>query len=348
MYAYVSSYLVLLSFCSFYLFLETKKSDTVLIKVLFFVGLIPSIIFVIFRGNVGTDTGTYLQMVQDIGLNPTAERNDFDIEIGFYLLLKAFSSLFHHPRVVINLVTAIIATYCINIFSRSKEQFLVFSFLVFPLFFFDMTMNGLRYALSFLLAKHASDEYANNNKFKSLVLFVACISFQLSGLLVFLLLRIRNFKFSTIAFALPLAMIFYSIFDERLAYKFIAYTQLESPDFLSGVLPLGVFLACYFNMMLIDRKFVKKFIPLLILEVASFILAKFTYAGLRFQLLILFVFFCLISEVNLNEYKRKVVVLFLFFLIGLIGFAGTLKHYVDDANMPPSPFLPYRFFWEEE
>ena len=348
MYVYIGSYLILLLFCFFYLFLLVEYQNTASLKIFFFIGLLPSMAISTFRGNVGTDTGTYLQMVKDIDFNILSERNDFDIEVGFYLLLKAFLYFFNSPRIVVNSVTLVISIYCFNLFSKSKEKFVTFSLLVFPLFFFDMSMNGLRYGLSFLLAKHASDEYSVNNKFKSAVLLLACISFQLSGVLVFSLLRVRNLKLSTLATVLPFAIIFYLIFDERLAYKFIAYTQLESPNILSGSLPLGVFLACYFNTFLIDRKFIKKFTLLLILEVGSFVLAKFTYAGLRFQLLVLFVLFCYISEISLNNCKRKKVVLFLFFFIGLVGFAGTLKHYVDDVDMPPSPFLPYRYFWEEE
>jgi hypothetical protein len=350
MIVYVSSYLVLLSFCFIYLSFERENPILLTEKFLFIIGLVPALIFIALRGNVGTDTGNYLNMVQEIASNEGLGPGDFDIEIGFYLLLKGLVLLFSEPRFVVNSISVFVALYCFHLFSKNIESFLIFSLLIFPVFFFDMTMNGLRYGLAFLLAKHASDEYLLGNKLKSFFLLVICIGFQLSGVLVFFLLRKNRFKILNLLYVTLFAIILYLIFQERFSYKFIAYTELESPSVTSGLLPLLVFLACWLNLLLVDSKFNLKFLPLLALEVASFVLARFSYAGIRFQLLILYVFFCFISGINLNVYRRKnyILVISLFFLIGLIGFVGTLKHYTDDIGIPPSPFLPYHFFWESE
>lgn len=347
MYAYISSYLVLLTFCFLYLFLEAKESNAISIKAFFITGLIPAIFFVVFRGNVGTDTGSYLQVIEYIIFDSFGDTGDIDIEIGFYLLLKGLIFLFSEPRFVVNAISFFITIYCFYLFSCDRIRFLIFTLLIFPLFFFDMTMNGLRYALSFLLAKHAADEYAINKRLKSLILLICCVGFQLSGVLVFFLLRVRQFKILTLIYTFIFGCIFYALFQERLIYKYAAYADLESPSIFSGLLPLIIFFACYICLILVDRRFAKKFMLLFVLEVASFVLAKFTYAGLRFQLLLLFVFFCFISEIDLKAYgKNKILVLSLFFLIGFVGFSGTLRHYINDAAMPPSPFLPYHFYWD--
>jgi hypothetical protein len=348
MYAYVSSYFVLLSFSFLYFYGVKKESNIAVMKTFFFVGLIPSMLFIVLRGNVGTDTGNYLQMVQDISFNPEGSHKDFDVEIGFYILLKGLLLLFSEPHFIVNSISFFIALYCFHLFSKNGEGFLIFSLLIFPVFFFDMTMNGIRYGLAFLLAKHASDEYYSGNKFKSLFLLFACIGFQLSGILVFVLFRVNKFKFLNLIYAILFAIIFYLIFQERLSYKIIAYAEFVSPSIASGSLPLLLFLACYLNLLLIDGGFGRRFMPLLALEAVSFLLAKFSYAGLRFQLLILFVFFCFISGIEFEKYgRKKMLVVSLFCMIGFIGFVGTLKHYIDDIGVPPSPFLPYHFFWED-
>lgn len=349
MYVYILSYFFLLLCLSIASLSPIGKYSPSSMRLLSFIGLIPAILLVGLRGDVGTDTATYLLMASDLMDGEVNNPENLNIEFGFLWLLRFLIFLSGEPRFSINVLSLIIAFYSFFIFSKNRESIVIFSLLVFPVLFFDMSMNGLRYGLSFLLAKHASDVWLSNKKAKSLVLLIGCIGLQLSGILVFFLLRLHRLRFLNLIYVLPFAIVFYGVFQGRLTDKFIVYAQLESPSLLSGLLPLAIFFACYLCLLLVDFRFAKRFMPLLILELLSFFLAKFTYAGLRVQLLILFVFFCLISEIDLKAYgQRKLLIVFIFFFIGFIGFIGTLRHYIADADVPPSPFLPYHFFWEEQ
>ena len=111
-------------------------------------------------------------------------------------------------------------------------------------------------------------------------------------------------------------------------------------------MPLLVFFACYLIFIVIDKEESKNLYFLLVLQICSFFLARISYAGLRFQLLILFVLFCYISMVKFKFWKNRNLAIILFLLVGLIGFVGKLRNFNDGIDMSPTPFLPYHFFWE--
>jgi len=77
-------------------------------------------------------------------------------------------------------------------------------------------------------------------------------------------------------------------------------------------------------------------------------LTSVSYAGLRMQLLVLFVCFCSISTIQLKEYRYKRNVILFLFIIGLFGFIGKLNNFNDEMKDSGSPFLPYHFYWEAE
>ena len=169
MFFYIAPY-VFLVLSTFLIFFFDKKSDIFWKKIVFLIGFIPAVFVVVFRGDVGTDTGNYFQMAANILEEGSAVHNDFDIEIGFFWLLKWLAFLFGEPRVIVNVIGFLIAWYSFFLYSKNVESMAVFALLLFPVFFFDMSMNGLRYGLAFLLAKHASDEIDLGRKASSLAL----------------------------------------------------------------------------------------------------------------------------------------------------------------------------------
>ena len=342
-YAAPYAFLILSIFLIFYL---DEESDIYWKKIVFFAGVIPAIFIAIFRGDVGTDTGNYFQMAFNLLEDGGASNDNFDIEVGFFWLLKCLSFLFEEPRFIVNFVGFLIAWYSCYLFSKNIESMAVFALLLFPVFFFDMTMNGLRYGLAFLLAKHASDEINSGKKVSPLVLICLSVGFQLSGLLVFVLLQTKRLRVVNLLFFIPILIFLFFIFEDRLLYKYSSYVVLDSPDGLSGLVPLLVFFACYLVFIVIDKEESKNLYFLLVLQICSFFLARISYAGLRFQLLILFVLFCYISMVKFKFWKNRNLAIILFLLVGLIGFVGKLRNFNDGIGMSPTPFLPYHFFWE--
>lgn len=313
-------------------------------KLLLFIGLLPTFFIICFRGNVGTDTWNYLGMAEVLIQGDNG--SELDVELGFLGLLKGLTSLTDSPRFVVNFISLLILVYAYALFSKSVRTILIFSVLIYPVFFFDMSMNGLRYGLAFLLAKHASDCLSSNRGRVAMVLLILAISMQMSSILVFILLQANKIKISHIKYLLPVTLIFIVFFQERLLYKYSAYQTLESAGPLSGLLPLLLFVTTYCVLTLLSKAFSKKLFLLLIIEAASFSLASVTYAGLRFQLLTLFVLFCFVSDIRFDKYTYKKAVITLLCIVGFVGFLGKMRNFSDGADLPPSPFLPYHFYWE--
>ena len=344
---YTASYVWLL-FSLFLIIFSEGRSSISWQRIVLFIGFAPSVLLAVLRGDVGTDTGNYLQMATSLLDESNSVRDDFDVEIGFFLLLKYLVFLIKEPRFVVNLISLSIACYLFFLYSKNIESMIVFSLLIFPVFFFDMSMNGLRYGLAFLFAKHASDKLNSNKWLGALALIFFSLIFQLSGILIFILLQVKKLHLRSLFVLILLLIFLFFIFEDRLLYKYYSYKVLESPGGLSGLVPLSVFLICYLGFYFVDREEARKSAFLFISQILAFFLARVSYAGLRFQLLILFVFFCCISGVKFEKWKNKKLAVGLFLIIGLMGFLGKLRNFSDDVGIPPSPFLPYHFFWEIE
>lgn len=347
MYVYLLSYLAVLSYALITTLFLRKRPASSGIYPGFFMAMLPAIVFVALRGNVGTDTDTYHRMIEALLADPYAGSSEFDVEIGFFFLLRFLMLFMNDPRVILNSISLFIALYSYFLFSKKQYSTTIFCLLIFPMFFFDMSMNGLRYALAFLLAKHASDNVQDDRKISGGILLLLSVSLQISGILVFFLMQLHKMRFRHALYSIPLMVIFYYAFDERLLYKFAAYQDLAAPTGTSGLFPLIIFFSCYATLVLARFEYAKLYFPILLLEIASFMLTRITYAGLRFQLLVLFSFLCCISVIELQKVTRNIKMVYgLFIVIGMLCFIGTVKHYIDDEGEPPSPFLPYQYFWD--
>ena len=345
MYVYIFSYICVLIYAFNNIVLNGSKTiaiNKMVAKLLF----LPAIAIVMFKANVGTDTENYRYFAETILLDPLILAQDLNIEYGFYWLLKVIVNVTDSPRFTINIISACIALYSIFLFSNNRNSLIIFSLLIFPVFFFDMTMNGLRYGLAFLFAKQAFDYFESKRKFLSLTFIALCASMQITGVLVYLLLIIKNLNFKVFINLTLISIIVGYLFWNPIVKKFISYSEMYSPNIYSGLAPLSIFTACYSVLLRYRNKVDLNIHFMFLLEILSFVMAKYSYAGLRFQLLILFSLFCLMSTYKLDSYKNKKTVLILFLIIGLIGFVAKLKNFADDYGNPPSPFMPYTFLWE--
>ncbi|MBM5573550.1 hypothetical protein GKO28_03365 [Deefgea sp. CFH1-16] len=151
--------------------------------------MIPAFFIIVLRGNVGTDTAVYLQMVLDI-----LSGMEVDTEYGFVLVVKFFDFLGFNSHFIVNFISGFVVIYSVFIFSSSREKFCVFVMLIFPYFLYDMSMNGIRYGVSFLLAFHAAIAYKNKDIVFTCFLIVLSIAMQMSGILVFVLLLLPSFR----------------------------------------------------------------------------------------------------------------------------------------------------------
>lgn len=316
--------------------------------------LLPSILIVILRGNVGTDTYTYLgyfkELIKDINYDSSFEKGF----IGFSVILINLGLNERQCIAIIGLATTIILAYC---FSSSTEKFTVFILLLYPIFFYDMTMNGLRYGLAFALSTLAIHNLIKDRLWLFILYSLLAASIQISSILILIIFLTGQFSFKhlSVLFILSISLIyvinyFWTIDLSYFYSKQDMYKDLVAPEGLSGLSPLILFLLIYFCFLLFyEGKIIeiqKQIHIILILELLSFILSKISYSGLRFQMLFLFALMVFVSN-NIDLSKNRFKITCCYCIISMISFIITLKHFNYYDAQVLSPFLPYTFFWNE-
>ncbi|ELY2016275.1 EpsG family protein [Flavobacterium psychrophilum] len=345
---YITSYL-------FTTFLAINYNNEQRLKVsgfwllLFFI--LPALLIAVLKGNIGTDTFFYLAFFDDL---IKYDVSSFNFEPGFQILAQYITCWAPNKQIAVGFVILLTTVLLCKSFSQSKQLIVFFSLLVFPIFYVDMTMNGLRYGLSFALAVNAID-YLYKGKFKFFIALAFCsISVQYSGLLiilVFLLDRIKRRKLFIISvLGVAFLPVLTHLFDSELKYlvqKEDAYGEIYSPSIASGSAPLFLYFFIHFlyNKYVDKSKISKIIYVFLLFELLSFVMAKFTWAGLRFQYLFLFVFIIYIKQ---NYYIEKAIVFGnRLVLVSLISFLFMIKNIIpvsDDLSI--YQYIPYQFYWE--
>ena len=333
------------------LLINKKNLSSSTLSVLLLLFLAPAILLVILRGNVGTDTINYLGFFKDL----SNESNVHEYEPGFQFLSYVINLFGFNERVNIAFISSLTILLLCKSYSSSKEHILLFSSFLFPIFFYDMTMNGLRYGLSFALSSVAIDALYKKKNFNFILLALFSISIQYSSffiIIVFLIFKL-NKKILIVLFLLVLAVspFIVDFFTNNLAYfydKQDLYKDVASPSATSGLVPLFLFLLLFLIFYFYSEKTNSKKILFLILllEIGSFMLAKITYAGLRFQMLFLFSLVLLIKQEFYCIAKKKEFVM-LIISLGIFGFLSTAKNLTANVEDVASPFIPYKFFWQE-
>lgn len=315
---------------------------------LLFLCLIPAFFIVVLRGDVGTDTASYVRIIDGISSEFGDINGSSEVEIGFELFSKILLNFGFSSKAVIIAFSWFICALIIFAFSQTKDDVLIFALLVFPIFFYDMTMNGLRYGISFCLAKIAYESIENDNKKTFALMTLLSVSFHLSGFVLLVLLMVRRLNFKHLIAGVLFACVLLLIFLDRLLFKFSAYGDLQAPSGLSGLAPLLLFAAIYISVVTMSFKDFMYLTFLLLLEIAFFVLAKFSYAGLRFQLLTLFALLCTLPKCSVMRSRNRLMFLCLVFFIGALGFVSKSRNMVDGIDSGESPFIPYHFFWERK
>ncbi|WP_322091103.1 EpsG family protein [Limnobaculum zhutongyuii] len=316
-------------------------------NILLFFAMFPMAFIVVFRGDVGVDTATYIQLIQYIQDTP-GYTNIF--EPFFELLIYVFSIMGLNAREIVSLLSVI--TIIILLYSSYKieKRLVIFSSCIVPMFFFDMTMNGIRYGLSFSIILLGLSFLIRNRSalFWMCILLSSLIQFSgaLLGLLVYFLYtkRIRVFIYSLL---LLIPLLF--VFSGYLINKVEAYQGAYVSSGLSGVSTLLITLLVLFTWCTNkDMRYGNLFVLLTIfsLTLLSYVLAQYTYAGLRVQNIVAYTLFLMImvnfKQLSHTDYK----IIFLLFFIGLISFAFKMKNFYDGEGIGLSPFVPYHFYWD--
>lgn len=314
-------------------------------KFLFFISLIPATLVVILRGLTGTDTATYIsildQNIYDINTNIR------DIEPFFMLFAKVKYYLDLNSQLVLNFFSFLIILLLYTFFLRTKQRFLIFSFLIFPIFFYDMTMNGLRYGMAFAFACFLIVENSNylykftKNKF----LFIFSFLNHKSSIVFLIIKFMQNLSFRSFFLILVVFLTGFIFLSDYFVYKLTDYSELSSPSIFSGVQPLVIAALILFFNSVFYKNNLRRNVYLFLIQLAFYIVTQFSYAGIRFQFLELFYILVILTQDNDNIPNYRAY-LYLLFLIGLLGFCLRLNNFYSDFGNGLSPFLPYAFYWE--
>ncbi|MET2996331.1 hypothetical protein B0A78_09790 [Flavobacterium columnare NBRC 100251 = ATCC 23463] len=343
-------YYLLPYFFSILIFFQFREKIIINKKTFLFISLFFYLLFLSLRGEVGTDYVHY-QTIIDYTRN-----GDFDFvsyEKGFVLLTQVFLFLFnntiHWVIVSVGILTFFVLLFT---FSHNKQQYTVYLLLIAPFFLTDMTFNGLRYGLSFSLASLAVYQLykEQQNILKFIVLSLISLSMQYSSLLIILIFFAFKFKFTMKQFVLLglSVLVFFINLKFDLTYfldKRDNYSEIVSPSEFSGMGPLIVFLIlfCYAYFYLKNNK--KRLVVLLVCVILSVYLSTITYAGLRFLNLFLFCLFLYFAFENFEKHKNFITILF---IVGLLGFGLKIKNFMDEEGQNDTPFLPYKFYYENK
>ncbi|MFJ1210094.1 EpsG family protein [Burkholderia pyrrocinia] len=309
-------------------------------------GIAPAAAFAVLRGRTGTDTAIYQNIVAGIwsGNLKVVPRT---LEPGFVWLVRALEWGGHDPRIATAILSLLVVIACVVAFGRTAEDACVFATLIFPLFFYDMAMSGLRYGLAFCVAKIASDAWAHRRRGASFTLAAAAASMHVSAALLVVLLQVQRLRLLRYAgLAVAIGGVLFAMHHDALLAKVGLYAAFSPPAQMSGIAPLVLALLTLVAGWVLLARMPRTLGFLFVCEIASFALARVSYAGLRFQWLVLFAMSCQFVPLQRVPGIRRRYVTAALVVIGAIGFALRLRNMLGESGLGPSPFLPYRFFWE--
>lgn len=320
---------------------------TGLVRIALIVASVPMLIMIAGRGLVGVDSAFYVQQFDVIRYGGLLAGG---FEPGFGLLVYVMTAVVPDSFAVLvflGLATTIILFVAAFLLDRSLIIFLA---LIMPYFLFDMTMNGLRYGMAFSLVGLGFALRARNKKSAFVVCTALAASIQVSsialvvGAWALLEAKVRTF----IAIILISGLVYY-FFQDYLGAKLQDNAGLGAQSAFSGVIPLAVgfvFLAAAAANHQLFKIARFPLAALAILELSSFGISRFLYAGLRLQNLVIFMAYivvaviCQRANIKFSDHKPSVIILL---VVSLLSAGLRLKNFSDEEGLGQSPFAPFYF-----
>lgn len=314
----------------------------------FLVASVPFVALVFLRGLVGVDMPVY---EQSIDLIRDAGTYTFNFEPLFEYLVLYVANQIDDPATVLLVFSALTTTLLyLGSFRIERQPYLIAFFLI-PYFYLDMTMNGLRMGLAFSIILYGSHYIANEKRLPYVFLALAAALIHISSafLAVFLVVLLER-RWSALFWAVAISLLSMIYFDTYLIDKFEAYQTISINSASGGLAPLILsilLLVTFYTNKTFSATCKAQLIALGGLSAITYAVTQFTYAGLRFQTLNLFLI-CLFL-VSFGSSKKICINTRTILIIGLIGAVGAgfrLRNFYSEAGEGEAPFAPYHFFWE--
>jgi hypothetical protein len=309
---------------------------------------IPMLVLVLLRGNVGTDLPMYLWVIELIQSNGTYS---FFFEPGFEYLILALSNITNDPTTIAKIIAVITSGFLFLGKWKTEISYQVIGLGIVPFFYFDMTMNGLRYGLGFAIVLFSIKSILIRQPFKFIALSFAAVSMQissvyLSGLLQILLKPGRKYLIFMVLVIIIIALFGSDYLSEKVEANTNLFIQSATAGIAPLILSLIVLIGCWCDDF-IRRGHRNSILVLVLLAIIAYGVTQFTYAGIRLQQLhyfLILLFVICVSE--LNERKNSKYILISLMLVSFLGMSFRLSNFYAGAGIGDAPFVPYKFYWE--
>ena len=316
----------------------------------------PLLLLVVLRGDVGTDTATYIDQLK---LRLSGDELIYgDFEPGFEWFSRGLLFLTQNARLSVNLLSLLNAILMLAVLRLWGVSPFAAACTILPAFFFEYSMNTLRIGLAFPLVVLSVLCFERVRPWIGLALLVIAVSMQYTSALLFATLyfpqfakiRLNKTSLAMLLLVVVGVMLVSPIVIERLVAKAAFYELTEKPSSSSGVALIG------FSLILallsakaasLQRSWQTFAIAAVMVafQFAAFYVTQITYAGIRIQLLFFFaqILHFLRNSVCVFDNPRTNFIVFICLWALFLGWKVNSYSIEDSAN--PSPFLPYAFFF---
>lgn len=300
------------------------------------------------RGSVGTDTGNYELMLRDFFDGYTWDGREPGFVALGWLLVAATPSIEVAVRAIALVFFGLLAFFVVR--SDRNERFFLLAYIL-PAFAYQYSMNALRIGIASAILLIAVQTLRRGGKLPAFLTGATAVLFHYSSALslLFILLSQRSwFRASNIVLILPLlvgAFAGFSFVDSYMMDKLANYNEMQAPGELSGLSKIApivlVLLGLSFSTLPRTPK-IRLFILGVVSILGGWVLARYSYAGLRILDLISFAFPVSILAAYSRErtsFDRSIMVSML--AAGVISAAGLWRGFSLAEGEGESPFLPY-------
>lgn len=313
--------------------------------------MLPMVLMACLRGLVGADTGFYISLFDVIA---DSSEIKWLFEPLFTLIVYVMMPIVSDAHTLLLYIAGLTSLLLITAALKLEPQPLLFALLIVPYQYFDYTMNAVRLGLAVGVSMWALVFLVRRDPIKFVVLAVIASQIHITSVVLtagtWLLLEARVKTFLAVS---VLGTTAYLTLASYLSDKFSAYADIQTSSGLAGLAPLILG-----NLTLIAVCFDKRFrnahqlqlTVLFLLVNVLFLLTQVSYAGIRFQTLLLpLIYFYVVSAAYRDGLSINVKLFSLLLMVAMLSWFFRLRNFsaeLDINQFIVSPFSPYHFFWE--
>jgi len=304
---------------------------------------LPMVALAVLRGHSGTDTAAYYQSFTDLG-----QGNGYGAEPLFNAYAQLLWSICPDPRFVVNGISMTTALLLLWSVAHSRFGIWFGGLILVPGMFYELTMNVMRFGLASAIFLVATRIPPHRKPLRYVIYALIGTGMHFSSALLFLLFiattrRGHTLKLAGVAIIVVGASL---LMPDYFADKTSLYTGIAAPNASSGLLFLLIQLLMLGVMIRYRRQFAIPPVGWLIctvLAVALYAMTQVTYAGIRFQLILVNLMLVMLwRQFAPPGGRMRADLAAWLFVVGLIALAGRIHNMTDEEGHGQSPFLPYQ------